>query len=306
VGAWPGGGAPASPPPSAPDKLSTFDVDDADPEGHVPTAEQGNGNPLQFGYWLMDVAAKADEAEKKGDHRTAIKYYRALARAVPDRSVSYGKMCAAYEALGERDHGLQSCRDALGRQGVRVEDFGRYVRLLLDHPGPATSAEQAEITEIANHLRGDPATRVGADEVDCQLAVRMNDRALLRRCVAQLVVAIPDNPITVTYQFALAVEEGDLGLASRLLERARLTGVQGAGLADMEKLLRARRRWRRLPVWGGSLCGLVGLVLLLRRRGSGDPGSGDRRRDEQRDDEPIARRQKQHPEGQVEHPEPRP
>ena len=68
--------------------------------------------------------------------------FGALAKAVPDRSVSYGKMCAAYEALGERDHGLESCRDALGRQGVRVEDFSRYVRLLLDHQGPATSAEQ--------------------------------------------------------------------------------------------------------------------------------------------------------------------
>ena len=46
--------------------------------------KQRDGNPLEFGYFVQDLLAKAEIATKKQDHQAAIRYYRALAIGVPD------------------------------------------------------------------------------------------------------------------------------------------------------------------------------------------------------------------------------
>jgi hypothetical protein len=50
----------------------------------------------------MDLSARADTALSRGQYRASLGYFRALARLVPNRSISYGEMCRAHEALGER------------------------------------------------------------------------------------------------------------------------------------------------------------------------------------------------------------
>src|SRR4051794_9395254 len=47
---------------------SRFAVDDEMPERRIPSAEERNKYPIDFGNFLMALAEKADEAVKKGDH----------------------------------------------------------------------------------------------------------------------------------------------------------------------------------------------------------------------------------------------
>ena len=174
-----------------PEQLGQIPIDKLDPQRSIPTPEEASRNPLQFGYLLMDLATQAELAEKRGDFADAVRYYQALARAVPHRSISYGKMCAAHEALGNRDEGLAACRSALGREGVRLEDHHRAVRLLLGGPGPLQAADREDVLAIASHLRRDPATTLAAHEVQCQLATRIEDAKMLEACVAGLTAAAP-------------------------------------------------------------------------------------------------------------------
>jgi hypothetical protein len=251
-------------PPSA-ERLSDIPIDKRNPESSIPTPEQANANPVQFGYWLMDMATQAEEAEKKKDWRSAIGFYRALARAVPEKSVSFAKICRAYEELGERENGLSTCRLALGKEGAGADDYSRYVRLLLSHPGPVTSAERDEVSEIVKHMRQDPAAGLGALDVQCQLAVRTGDVPTLQECVSALIAAAPQDPRTVSYHWALAVAKRDFPEAARLVQRARTAGVTDDGIAQMEDLLQrwqARRRW---PLWGGVIVAVAALVFLLFR-----------------------------------------
>jgi hypothetical protein len=257
--------------PPAPDRFSTFRIDDADPSRSLPTPAQANANPLQFGYLLMDLATRAEVAEKHQDWAGAVRYYQALAQAVPGKSVSYGKMCRAYEALGDRTHGLAACRDALAREGVRVDDHTRYVRLLLDHPGPVTAAERDDVTAIIEHLRKDPATAGAADDVQCQLGARVADLRLLEGCVAGLSQTAPRDARTITYQWALALEKRDLERADQLLGQARAAGVNPATVARMEAAVAARRNRRRLPLLGGGVLLLAGVALFMRRPGLKKP-----------------------------------
>ena len=46
------------------ENLSHFKIDDADPEASVPTVEEQSKQPLEFGYFLQDLAAKAERAGK--------------------------------------------------------------------------------------------------------------------------------------------------------------------------------------------------------------------------------------------------
>jgi hypothetical protein len=271
------GGAPARaqesiPPESTPppaDHLSRYTIDDANPKGHLPTPQQISRDPVQFGYYLMDLASRADEAEKRGDQRAVIRYFEALATLVPQRSISYGRICKAYEALHERDNALKACRDAMGREGVRVDDFSRYVRILLEHPGAITAGEREDIQAIADHLRGAPETRLGASDIECQLAVRTSDRARLERCVGDLVAAVPKEPRTLSYQWALALERRDDVEAARLVQRAKRAGLGPDAVAKMMDVMQARRTRRNLPLWGGAVLILAGLAVLVLRRGSG-------------------------------------
>jgi tetratricopeptide (TPR) repeat protein len=227
------------------DRLSAFAVNDADPEGHLPNAAQANGNPLQFGYLLMDLSAKAQAAANQGDHKAAIKYFRALAKAVPGKAIAHARLCREYEALGDRAAALDACRSALARPGVQADDFDRYVRLTLDHPGDVTRAEKDDLRAVIDHLRAGKDTRVTAADLECQLAARIDDVVMLDACVRELVAAAPRSPRTVTYDWRLALQRGDAARAAHLIERAREVGVQAPGIAKMVEATQARQaRWR--------------------------------------------------------------
>ena len=259
-----------------------FPIDDADPEGAVPTPAEADARPLDFAYYLQDLTGRARAAADRGDLAAAVRYHRALARAVPDASLPRQQLCASLQALGDGDGALAACRDALGLDGARAEDFVRFGDLVLAK-AVASAAELDEVEAAARHLSAQPApsTRVLGLQLACRLAVRSHRVRLLDECSGGLAAAAPDEPSTTVFRWSLALERGDVALARQLVARARAGGVAADGLAQMtaatESAAGARTLARTL-VRGGGAVAVAGAFLALglagrrrRRRVSGRP-----------------------------------
>jgi hypothetical protein len=259
---------------------STFAVDDNDPEGSVPSAEAAMKRPLDMGYYVMSLSDKAEAASKQGDHAAAVKYWRALAKAVPDRSVAFSKMCKAYEAAGDRDNALVACRAALGRGGVTVDDNLRFARLVLAKPTALGDAEIADVDAVIAHLErelGDEGALV-AGRLRCDLAVRLEDVARLRACTKQLQAKAPNDPQTIAYTWALALKERNFARAETILEAAERAKLPAAALDKMNETLAAERKrgapfWQRtlgdprsVAVFAGFALLAAGAAVAIRRR----------------------------------------
>src|SRR3954470_19986691 len=76
---------------------SKFGIDEADPSRSIPAPEERDAAPLDFAYFLMNLSERAEAAEKQGKRDEQIAYLRALAAAVPNRSIGFSKLCAAFE-----------------------------------------------------------------------------------------------------------------------------------------------------------------------------------------------------------------
>jgi tetratricopeptide (TPR) repeat protein len=247
-------------------QLSDFPIDEANPEGTLPDKAEFQKNPLQFGYLVMDLADKADAAVKARDYQRAARYYRALTRVAPDRSIGFGKMCEVYELAGDRKNALEACRQALVTAGVRAEDFDRFVRLTLSGQSALTAIERTELNNVVGHLRRTPEGAVPAAEIECQVAVRLSDVAVLRRCTAELARLAADNTNSIGYDWALATLTRDGAGAERALARARQAGVSLAGLERMESATRRTNLTRSLSYGLAVVLVLAAAGLFLRRR----------------------------------------
>src|SRR6478735_3227171 len=164
------------------DGLSEWPVDDSDPTKSLPTPAQRDGNPMEFGYHMMDLADKADRAKAKGDFRGVGKYYEAMAIAVPDRAIGYRKSCAGYEKAGDLDKALQMCRGALGAEGLDIGDYLHFAQLVLARPGPLAPSDVEDLTEISTHLKAEAGGMAAGLEVQCNLAQRLDDAKRLDEC----------------------------------------------------------------------------------------------------------------------------
>lgn len=244
--------------------LSKIPIDDEHPDQSMPSAKERDGDPLEFGYWLQDIALKAELATKRGDHPAAARFYAALAQAVPDRAVSFVKLCDEYDAIGDREKAIAACGDALLRDGVTVWDYSRFVHLVIGKPGALTTKESAALANVIQHLREDPASRQVVDDLQCEVGVRTSNVAELRECTAALAARAPEDPKTTTYQWALAIQEGHFEQAAKLIDRARLLGVQPASLENMKQTTAAgeKRHWLR------QILVILGIGLLLSSGGA--------------------------------------
>jgi tetratricopeptide (TPR) repeat protein len=228
--------------------LSKWHVDDDDPVKSLPTDEQRDHDPLQFGYHLMDLAEKGGVAAKKGDHRAAIRYYGALAKAVPDRSIAVTKMCASYEALGDWEKAVETCRMALGRPGVTVADSTHFVRLLLSKRTPLNPREIEDASAVVAHLQAEASTRRLASELQCEVGARLEDTTRLEACTVTLAATAPDDPKTLSFQWALALARKDFAQARTVIAHARKTEMPPQGIQQMEAATLAAE-----PMWSKSL-----------------------------------------------------
>lgn len=231
------------------DQLSVFPIDDANPEATIPSIEQQNAKPLQFGYYLQDLAAKVERAEKNHDTAAVIRYYRAIAKAAPRSPYGPRKLCEALESAGDLDGAIAACRDATLIEGTTVGDFRRLADVIQAKPGKLTPALRNEVYGAIDHIQNEAQLGALPDVLRCKAALRFQDWPMLRDCSARLGRNAPNDPQSVSFQWALAVHDRDTKRAGALVDRARTLRMDPAGVQKMEATTRAMGR--------------IGLVHLL-------------------------------------------
>ena len=239
--------------------LSKLPIDDDHPEKSIPSEKQRNDDPMEFGYWLQDIALKAEHASGKGDHAAAARYYVAMTIAVPDHAVGFVKMCKEYEDMGDRERAVSACGDALLRDGTLVRDYTHFVHLLLAKPGPLTDKETAALGQVLEHMKEDPASHDVVNDIECEIGVRTSNTAMLKDCTTAFAAASPDDAKTITYEWALAVQEGNFSQANKLIEQARTLGVPSSSVAEMQHATATNEKRHRIRV----LLVTLGIALFL-------------------------------------------
>lgn len=257
---------------------AVFRLNMADPESSVPTQEQANKQPLGMGYFLMDLADAADRASKRGDHAAAIKFYRAMAKAVPERGISYSKQCIEYQAMGERYKAIDACWEALAHGGLIFADYQRFVTLVLEGQGKLSQDYVKRLDQVLAHLReqakSDADLVLPSSLLECEVGVRLEDVKRVESCTKQLQKLAPKDPKTLTFRWALAMLHKDRSEAERVIAQAKQAKAPEAVLERMAAGLRVMQgpssrellQARALPIAIGLLClGAIGWALTRRR-----------------------------------------
>ena len=231
---------------------ATAAIDDARPERSVPTPAQQIADPLKFADLLMELEGRAEAATARHDYAAAARYYGALAKAVPGRSYTFGRLCDVLEASGQRSEAIKACGSALSGQGTTAGDFTHFVKLLLAKDGPLTGPERKQAEAAITALEREPRAALIAARIRCNVAVHEQDIPALEGCTAKLVADAPFDSSTIGFQWALALAKNDQAGADALATRAVAAGLdrdtvarlRSAGLST--RALRAARALR----WG--------------------------------------------------------
>jgi tetratricopeptide (TPR) repeat protein len=214
--------------------LSKWKIDVADPVKSLPSPQQRDEDPLNYGYFLMDLADKAQEASAKGEHAQASKYWEATVLAVPEVAVGYRRTCEEAEKAKQMVRAFNYCRAALGRKEVRLSDYQHYFELLQTSPQQLQPEQLQDLSEMSKHVRSQSGGEQLADAIDCEYGLRASDMARLQACSAKLAAVAPNDPKTITYQWALALGQDRFDDARELIERARKTAMKPEGIKAME------------------------------------------------------------------------
>jgi exonuclease VII small subunit len=262
--------------------LSSWPVDDADPVKSVPSNDQLKADPLQAGYFLQDLISKAEGASKAGEHGVAEKFYEAIFKMVPKRSLALTKMCDEFEAMGNLAQATNACGLALSLDGVTVGDYAHFVRLVLHHSGDLSPKEVAAVTSVIDHMKADDNGRLIGNQLQCEVAARTGDMGKLQECSGTLVALAPNDGTTILYQWEVAVREHNFAAAHDLLARAKTAGLSADRLAHMEKAMQETQNRRRefiavatvgFLAFVGSLVYTLTLFFSRRRSPVTTPGS---------------------------------
>jgi hypothetical protein len=243
--------------------VAASQIDDAHPEASVPTPAQQLPNPLAFADLLTDLGARADAATARGDHAAAARYYAALARAVPERTYAFARLCDALEASGQREAAITACRTALTRQGTTAGDYTHLVRLLLAKEAPLTADERRQAEVAIGALEQEPRAELIATRVRCNIAVHDHDQSALEACAAKLAAAAPNDSSTIGFEWALALERHDQSAAERLAVRASASGLDGNVLARLQRATAGPRVRRTARALRWALEGALSVLLLV-------------------------------------------
>lgn len=173
-----------------------FLIDDHNPEASLPDEAQREAHPRALRQLQHELTARGEIATSRGDHLAAARYYSALAQVVPDRALPYARLCHALEVLNEREGAIDACADALARDGVTVDDFAHYVRLILSKPGVLGAIDRRNVDAQIGLLSGLPGGSRVAAQLQCELGTRVGDPALLGWCTS----AQAADPLTRAYQ----------------------------------------------------------------------------------------------------------
>lgn len=257
--------------------LSKWHIDKREPERSVPSPQQRDANPLEFGYFLMDVSDLAEAALKRNDHKEAVVYFKTLVKAVPERAVSYRKACVSYQALGDWQNTIAFCKAALSKEGAYVQDFAQFALILLQMKPTFTMQDATDLDAVVEHLHTQLPKDSMADEIACDVALKLQDSKRFEACTNHLRSIAPDSAKTLTFEWAYALQRGDTKAANQIIQKAKEVGVPPTvvqnlevGLAKFSKL----RRWawlRNRSVQFGiglsvAALAVLGAILAKRRR----------------------------------------
>lgn len=221
------------------DQISIFPIDDTNPEASIPSLAQQNEKPLQFGYFLQDLAAKVERAKKNHDIPAQIRYYRAIAKAAPGSPYGARKLCDVLQEAGDIDGAIVACRTATAIEGTTVGDFRHLIDVILSKPDPLSADLRSEAYAAIEHIEKEAQLGSLTDVIRCDAALRFQDWGTLDVCARRLGRSAPDDAKTVSFQWALAVHAHDEQKAEALVDRARQLGMEAAGLRKMEATNRA-------------------------------------------------------------------
>jgi hypothetical protein len=226
-------------------QLSRFPINYDNPEATIPTEAERNKEPLDFGYYLQDLASEGAYAEKSGDYAGAVKFWRALAKAVPDVATGFRRSCAAYEVLKDRYHGLDFCGSTLNQQGAVLEDYVHYGNVMLMKPEHLDAAELSDLENTIKHLRGQggDGPLFIAETLTCELGVHEQDVKRLEPCTQALVKLKPNEPQTLSFLWSLAMFRHDYAAAQDYVDRLKTTSYNPALVARMAASVQSEKRW---------------------------------------------------------------
>lgn len=258
--------------------LSKYAIDDKDPESSVPTPKQRDEDPLNYGYFLMDLGYKAVEATKRGDHSAAARFYQAAIKADPDTAIPFVKVCEQYEALGNLRKAAEDCGAALSKPGARLEDYTHYARILFDMEGGLEQKDIADLDAVAAHLKGGPDVgHATGYDIECQLGARLDDVVRLSECAPALAKLAPNNPKATFFQWVLAMKKKDYAAALGFVKQAKGRAQEPQQQADALQMEKATME--AMPLWkkgfgfsdwrvGATMAGLLalGLTVLVMRK----------------------------------------
>jgi hypothetical protein len=263
---------------------TTLPIDDVDPESKVPSPEEAMRDPLQMGYLMMALSDRGEAALQQGKPAAAAKYFRAMGKAVPDRAVAFRKACRAHDAAGERAKAIETCRAALGKGGVTVQDHILFVQVMLKKKGTLDATDVGDVDAVIERLRGELALGAQQDgrrmiaDLQCQVGTRLEDAARLSECTQELTKLKVDRAKISAYSWALALSKGDIDEAKAVIDEAKRAGLPAAAIESMQKGLTraglsektgasalARRWW---PVASAVALGLLAAFVVRARRRS--------------------------------------
>jgi hypothetical protein len=152
-----------------------------------------------------------------------------------------------------------ACAGALVLDGVRVGDYVHYVHLVLRKPGTLSDKEVAALWNVVDHMKGDDEGHAAGVQMQCEVAIRTGDVAKLQECTATLAAATPNDPATLSFEWALALRQGHKEEATKFLEAAKTAGLSDSAIKAMQdEMASDTRRANR-----GMLAFGVGFVILL-------------------------------------------
>jgi hypothetical protein len=157
------------------------------------------------------------------------------------------------------------------REGATVGDYNRLADLLMDGADPLPQNVRAELDMIIDHLKSQRAGGgLGAEQLLCKLATRFHDVGLLESCTEALSRAGAKDPVSLTFEWNLAMEKHNFRDARKIVDEARKSGMAPNAIGMMDDATSAlRRRWyQRSAAWlVGALVAAYLLRLAVRRYG---------------------------------------
>jgi hypothetical protein len=201
-----------------------FVIDDHNPEASLPDEQQREAHPRALHQLVRELTARGEAATQHGDHLAAARYYSALAQVMPDRSLAYARLCHALDILGEREGAIDACADALARDGVTIDDFMHYVRLILGKASLGPVDRRNVDTQIA-FLEGLPGGGPSAAQLRCELGTRVGDAALRGWCPSSAAT----DPVSRSYQWLLGAA-GEPRWNESMVRLLVLVAIAGAAI----------------------------------------------------------------------------